>query len=504
MQRLSKTCWSLADLLEDWVEVQTPDANTMITGLSLDSRVTKAGDLFFAIQGSQGHGLEFFQQAVTYGAAGIAWEEGNGIGQDQLPSSVPNVMIPALQQKVGYIARRFYCDPSSYVSVIGVTGTDGKTSVSQLIAQTFRQLKVPCGVVGTLGYGIYPELEPSSRTTPDAICIQALLNHFVEKKVSRVVIEASSHGLKQGRLNGTVVDTAVFTNLNRDHMDYHPSVEDYIDSKRILFRMPDLRHAVINIDDEFGYQLAHDLDKRVNVITYSHNNFCPRLGTYIYAREIRSTWKTTIVVLESSWGSATVETGLYGKFNVSNMLATIGALLASGYSFQDVAKAVSSVNAIPGRMETITDACDTPTVIIDYAHTPQALKNVLQALRDHSTGKLWCVFGCGGNRDPGKRELMARTVEEFADYAVVTDDNPRSEDPETITRDVIGGFSSSANYSLIPERRKAIKYAIYSAAREDTVLIAGKGHETVQIIKDEVIPFNDREVATAYLQDYRQ
>ena len=500
----SKTSWSLVDLLEGWAEVQASDANTTITGLSLDSRITQAGDLFFAIQGSQTHGLEFCEQAVIDGAAGIIWEQGEGAGQGQLPDSVPNIMVPALQQKVGFIAKRFYHDPSSRVSVIGVTGTDGKTSVSQLIAQAFKQLKVACGVIGTLGYGIYPDLESGSRTTPDAISIQALLSHFVEKKVSHAVIEASSHGLRQGRLNGTMVDTAVFTNLSRDHMDYHRSLNDYIESKRILFQMPNLQHAVINIDDEFGHQLASELDERVNVITYSHDNFCPHLGAYIYAKEICSAWKTTTIVIESSWGNATVETRLYGRFNVSNMLATIGALLASGYSFQDIVKAVSLVSTVPGRMEAVTDAHDVPTVIIDYAHTPQALKNVLQALRDRSAGKLWCVFGCGGNRDSGKRKLMARTVERFADYAVVTDDNPRSEDPETIIRDVITGFSSSANYSLIPGRRQAIEYAINHAAHEDTVLIAGKGHETVQVINNEVIPFDDKEVAATYLQDYRR
>lgn len=498
-----KASWLLADLLEGWAQVQASDANTIITGLSLDSRVTKAGDLFFAVQGLHRHGLEFSQQAVTRGAAAIAWESDHGVKPDKLPDSAPNIAISALQQEIGFIAQRFYHNPSAHINIIGVTGTDGKTSVSQFIAQAFNQLKVSCGVIGTLGCGIYPDLEPSVHTTPDATCVQTLLNHFVEKKISCAVVEASSHGLKQGRLNGITVDTAVFTNLSRDHMDYHQSLEDYGDSKRVLFQMPNLKNAVINIDDEFGCQLVHELDKRVNVITYSCDNFRPSPNPYIYAKEIRSTRKATTIKLSSSWGDAVVETELYGKFNVSNISATIGVLLASEYSFENTVKAVSSVGTVPGRMEAVTGANDTPNVIIDYAHTPQALKNVLQALREQSIGKLWCVFGCGGNRDPGKRKLMANAVEQFADYAVVTDDNPRSEDPEAITREVVAGFSSSANYSLIPERRQAIEYAICNAAREDTVLIAGKGHEAVQIINDEHVPFDDKKVAATYLQNYK-
>lgn len=502
MQILSKISWSLADLLEGWAQVQASDANIMIAGLSLDSRLTKKGDLFFAIQGLHRHGLEFCQQAIARGAVAIAWEQGHEERRKKLPDSVPSIVVPSLRHKLGFIARRFYHNPSAHIGVIGVTGTDGKTSVSQFIVQVFNQLRISCGVIGTLGYGIYPSLKSSVHTTPDATCVQALLNHFVEKEISYTVIEASSHGLKQGRLNGVMVDTAVFTNLSRDHMDYHQSLKDYGSSKRILFQTPSLKNAVINIDDKFGYQLARELGQRVNIVTYSYNNFCPSLGSYIYAKKIHSIHKITKIELDSSWGSAVVETRLFGKFNVSNVLATIGALLVSGCSFKDIIKAISSVGTIPGRMEAITGVNDVPTVIIDYAHTPQALGSVLQALREQSVGKIWCVFGCGGNRDPGKRRLMARAVEQFADYAIVTNDNPRSEDPERIAREVIIGFSSSANYSLIPERRQAIEYAINSAAREDTVLIAGKGHEAVQIVNNEYIPFDDRKVAKMYLQNY--
>jgi len=238
MQILSKISWSLADLLEGWAQVQASDANTVITGLSLDSRLTKTGDLFFAIQGLRRHGLEFCQQAVAHGAVAIAWEQGHEERRKKLPGFVPSIVVPSLRHKLGLIARRFYHNPSAHIGVIGVTGTDGKTSVSQFIAQVFNQLRISCGIIGTLGYGVYPNLKSSVHTTPDAICVQALLNHFVEEEISYTVIEASSHGLKQGRLNGVTVDTAVFTNLSRDHMDYHQSLKDYGSSKRILFQTP--------------------------------------------------------------------------------------------------------------------------------------------------------------------------------------------------------------------------------------------------------------------------
>ena len=272
MQITNAISWSLVELLEGWAKVQAIHTNTMISGLSLDSRSTKPGDLFFAMRGLQQHGLEYSQYAIANGAAAIAWEPDQSVKQDRLPSTIPCVPIPVLQQKVGAIAQRFDHHPSADINVIGVTGTDGKTSVSQFVAQAFEQLKISCGVIGTLGYGVYPDFVAASHTTPDAIRIQRLLHDLFARKVSNAVIEASSHGLKQGRLNSVAISTAVFTNLGRDHMDYHSSLEDYGNSKTILFHMPNLQSAVINIDDEFGCRLANDLDKQVNVIRYSCNN----------------------------------------------------------------------------------------------------------------------------------------------------------------------------------------------------------------------------------------
>ena len=504
MQTTSSISWSLVDLLNSWAKVRAEDANTMITGLSLDSRFSKAGDLFFATQGLQTHGIEFCEDAIANDVAAIAWEPTQNVSAEDLPNSVPSVSISNLQQQIGFIANRFYHSPSKEISVIGITGTDGKTSVSQFIAQAFDYLNKSCGVIGTLGYGIYPDLEPASHTTPDAIRVQSLLHQYSKAEVSYAILEASSHGLKQGRLNCVAVDTAVFTNLGRDHMDYHSSLEDYAKSKYLLFQLPTLKHAVVNIDDEFGSQLANELAKKVNLVAYSYKNFRSELETFLYAHEITLVDGKTKVKVKSSWGDFTVETNLIGNFNVSNVLAALGVLLVNGCALNDAIKAISSVHPVSGRLQFVASTQKAPSVFVDYAHTPQALANVLQVLRKMCDGKLWCVFGCGGDRDPGKRMLMAQIVEKHADHAIVTDDNPRNEDPTSIFEDIISGFSSSAIFTLIHDRETAIASAVNSANCDDIVLIAGKGHEAVQIVKEKHIPFDDVKVAHKFLKFYQK
>ncbi len=493
--------WALADLLKDWVQVQTADTNIMISGLSLDSRFAQPGDLFFATHGTQKHGIEFSNDAITKGAVAIAWELNQDIDSKNLPTSIPCLSIPDLQQQIGWIAQRFYYHPSEYINVIGVTGTDGKTSVSQFIAQAFHHLGTPCGVIGTLGYGVYPKLQSATHTTPDAIRTQSLLYSFNKQDVNNAVIEASSHGLKQGRLNGVDFNIAVFTNLSRDHLDYHATLEDYANAKRILFQMPNLQHAIINIDDEFGCQLAGELAEKINLVTYSSNNCQQDFGSFICVKNVNFSDRKTNIEIASSWGDAAIATELYGKFNISNLLAALAVLLVDGYPFENAVKAIANVHTVPGRMERVTSNNHAPTVIIDYAHTPQALSNVLQVLREQCNGKLWCVFGCGGDRDPGKRKLMAHAVERYADCAIVTDDNPRTEDPNLITGDIISGFSNSAKYTLIHDRQEAIAHVINHATCKDTVLIAGKGHETYQIINNEYFPFDDKKIAQIFLND---
>ncbi len=502
--------WSLSDLLKDWIHVKSKD-ETMITGLSINSQTTQAGDLFLALQGLNSHGLEFAAQAVSKGAAAIAWEVSENVDGflNKIDKKINCIPVADLQQHVSAIADKFYSSPSKQINLIGVTGTDGKTSVSQFIAQGLKKLNQTCAVIGTLGYGVYPDLSEATHTTPDAVRVQSLLHEFVQQKSKYAVIEASSHGLSQGRLSGVQINTAVFTNLGRDHMDYHANLKEYGEAKRILFAMPGLNNAVINVDDTFGQQLANEFANKINLITYAvqkhHQSKRSEIGSYIYAKKIRAEKTLTTIELDTSWGEATIQINLLGTFNVSNVMATMGALLASGYRFEEVVNIMPSLHTIAGRMQAVNHIdINKPTVIIDYAHTPQALQNVLQSLQEHSSSKLWCVFGCGGDRDSGKRSLMAQAVEQFATHAIVTDDNPRTENPDAITKQIISGFSTDAVYTLIHDRKEAIEYAIQNAAAEDIVLLAGKGHETVQIINNEHLPFDDYEIANAYLQKYKQ
>ncbi len=501
---MQKISWPLDKLLKGYVTLQEHYSAISVNGLSVDSRTTSSGELFFALQGLQQHGLQYSQQAVDKGAAAMVWESSPKVSKQDLPEHIVCIEIADLQNKLGLISQRFYDDCSLHMHVIGVTGTDGKTSVSQFIAQALQNLKLSCGVIGTLGYGVYPKYNDASHTTPDVIKTHSLLHNYYINNVKHAVIEASSHGLTQGRLVGVNFNTAVFTNLGRDHMDYHDSMEDYENAKRKLFQSKNLENAVINVDDDFGLRLANEFSDKLNVVTYSIQADSAQSDSFIKAVNIKYAQDNTSFEIISSWGEAKLTTQLVGNFNVSNLLAVLGVLLVKGVLFADAIRAVESMKTVAGRLEFITDSKASsklnPCVVIDYAHTPQALANVLRVLRDQCAGKLWCVFGCGGNRDQGKRTLMAEAVERYADVAVLTDDNPRFEDPKAITSEVQQGFSESYSYSLIHDRRDAISYAIQHASHEDIVLIAGKGHEAVQIIKGKQFPFDDKKIAHEVLQ----
>ena len=363
----------LGELLKDWSILQTDCATTPISGLSLDSRSITQGDLFFALQGLQHHGLSYSRQAIENGAAAVCWESSKEITtNEQLPEQFPCVEIENLQHKLGFIGQRFYHNVSSQMDVVGVTGTDGKTSVSQFIAQALKSLGFSCGVVGTLGYGVYPEYADASHTTPDAIRIHRLLYEFYQHDVKHAVIEASSHGLKQGRLNGVEINTAVFSNLGRDHMDYHPTQEDYGNAKRMLFQSDKLENAVINIDDPFGNQLAKEFSNSLNLISYSIQASRELKNNFINALNINTSVGETCFDIETSWGSASIDSSLVGRFNVSNILAVLGLLLTKGIEFNSAVQAVSDLKTVPGRMEFILFGRAFPAVVIDYAHTPQA------------------------------------------------------------------------------------------------------------------------------------
>ncbi|VAW72346.1 UDP-N-acetylmuramoylalanyl-D-glutamate--2,6-diaminopimelate ligase [hydrothermal vent metagenome] len=503
----------LDDLLAGLLE-QAVVTHCAISGLALDSRQVKAGDLFIACRGTHVHGVHYIRAAIKAGAVAVVWEEqgldeGDNIVQ-LIPenSGIPIIKLANLRESCGLIASRYYADPSKKLSMIGITGTDGKTSCAQFIAQALNQAKITTGIMGTLGYGMPDHIITASHTTPDAIQVQQLISDMQKQQAQVVVMEASSHGLDQGRVSGVHFNTALLTNLSRDHLDYHLTVEAYADAKRKLFTSPGLKNVILNIDDSFGQmlatQLTNDRSKKINVIGYSLE---PSVAAsqeipVITLTELRLLPTGMNLHIESPWGRASVNTSLMGHFNASNLLATLAALTSQGVSFRAAAEILETIETVPGRMESFVGHMDQPRVIVDYAHTPDALRQVLIALRKHGPNKLWCVFGCGGDRDQGKRPLMGRAAQELADYVTITDDNPRTEPAEVIVEHIMQGLTPASNITVEHNRATAISKAIAAASAGDLVLIAGKGHETMQVIGEKQLPFSDRDYVTQCLRGW--
>ncbi|MBL1278040.1 MAG: UDP-N-acetylmuramoyl-L-alanyl-D-glutamate--2,6-diaminopimelate ligase [Ectothiorhodospiraceae bacterium] len=474
---------------------QAPDIS--VSGLSLDSRLAQSGDLFFALQGQEVHGKTFIDDAITRGVSVVMWE--SPIAQQDIREGVPVYGVPGLKNMVGAIAERFYGGPSSQQWVIGITGTNGKTSVAQFIAQAIHQ-KTPCGVIGTLGNGVFGQLNDTVFTTPDAVTLHTLLDDMHHDDVNHVVMEVSSHGLEQGRAAGVSFDVAVFTNLSHEHLDYHGDMESYGQAKRRLFESSGLKYAVINIDDDYGRKLLTSLPASTGTVSYGFGggDVLPSL----LGSELQLGSNGLRMHVESDWGSAYLQVPLIGGFNAENVLAALGALLASGISFDDAVERLGKVSPVPGRMQAyggkvvgdrVVGNDEHPLVVVDYAHTPDALEKVLTALREHTAGKLWCLFGCGGDRDTTKRPLMAAVAERLADRVIISDDNPRTESPQVIVADILQGFERVDDVLVIADRSKAIESLVLEVQKADVVLIAGKGHEEVQIVGEQRLPFNDGE-----------
>lgn len=488
--------WTLEDLLEGVAAVPA-GGDTAITGLSLDSRLVQSGDLFFALTGRHNHGLDHVPEALSRGAAAVVWEPAEGMGMRMPGSGVPFIAMPGLRGCMGRIADRFHGHPSRQMNIVGVTGTDGKSSVCQFAAQILDEDEARCGVIGTLGNGLYGELHDADlRTTPDALAVHRLLAEMRDRGVRRVVIEVSSHALDQDRVAGVAFDVAVFTNLSRDHLDYHGSERAYAEAKRKLFAMPGLGHVVLNLDDPFGKDLCEGLAPGVEVIGYTLDD-SRECGETIHASGIAATERGMRFHVRTPWGEGEVETGLIGRFNVQNALAALGAALSLGGDLRDMLDRLNHLRAVPGRMECFGGG-GRPMIVVDYAHTPNALEHVLRALREHCEGALWCVFGAGGDRDRGKRPLMAEAVKQHADRIVVTSDNPRGEDPMAIIADIMQGFDGQRrSVQVEPDREAAIRLAWNEAAAGDVILVAGKGHETVQIVGEQRLPWSDCDFARA-------
>ena len=463
----------------------------LIRELTLDSRKVRPGDLFLAIPGLRVDGREHITDAIAHGAAAIAYEVE---GAKVLPiTDIPMIPVKGLAAQLSDIAGRFYGDPSRNLKLIGVTGTNGKTSVTQLVAQALDTLGQHCGIIGTLGTGFYSDLKSGIHTTPDPISVQSTLYDLKRAGAKAIAMEVSSHGLDQGRVTALAFDVAVMTNLSRDHLDYHGTMEAYAEAKAKLFAWNDLRCRVVNLDDAFGRQLAA-APHASRLITYSQEDS----SAYLFCRDAQFDDDGVRATLVTPQGSHALRSRLLGKFNLSNVLAAVGALMGFDYPLDDILKVLPTLEGPAGRMQRLGGG-SRPLVVVDYAHTPDALEKVLAALRPHAKGQLACLFGCGGDRDRGKRALMAEVVERLADKVIVTDDNPRSEDPARIFDDIRGGFTSADKMGFVAGRGQAIAQIIAQASAADVIVLAGKGHEDYQEINGQRQPFSDLEEATKAL-----
>jgi UDP-N-acetylmuramyl-tripeptide synthetase len=470
------------------------------TSITSDSRRVTPGALFLAYPGTHSDGRNYIPQAIQAGATGVIWEkQGFTWNADW---QVSNVSVDGLRPQVGQLAAEYYQNPSNQLTMIGVTGTNGKTSVSQWLAQCLTLLGQKAAVLGTIGNGFVDAesggLAEAANTTPDAILLQGMLADFVQQQAKAAVMEVSSHGLEQGRVNGVAFKVAVLTNLTRDHLDYHQTMEAYATAKQKLFDWPSLNMAVLNADDAFGQAIAESLKQQAkpkakSFVTYGLSQGDVR-GSDLQLHQQGLTMQVT-----TPQGSAILNAPVLGRFNAYNVLAVLASLLALKVSLSDAVAVVAQIKPVQGRMQQF-GGHELPLVVIDYAHTPDALENVLQTLKEQKPAKLICVFGCGGNRDAGKRPLMGAVASKLADTVIVTSDNPRNEDPALIIKEVIGGVTSA--YLVELDRTAAINRAIESARKGDIVLVAGKGHEDYQEIAGVKYPFSDAVVAQAALASY--
>ncbi|MDO9420724.1 MAG: UDP-N-acetylmuramoyl-L-alanyl-D-glutamate--2,6-diaminopimelate ligase [Herminiimonas sp.] len=492
---------TIAEVL-DWLKATAPNAE-----LTSDSRSVRAGDVFVAYPGDEADGRSFILDAIERGAGAVLYETADCTWRAEW--DVPHLAVDNLKAHAGDIAAHFYVQPDLAMSTIAVTGTNGKTSCSQWLGHALSRLGEPTAVIGTLGVGVFRNgsagnLTATGYTTPDAVLLQRTLAEMRKHGATTLAIEASSIGLHQGRLSGMHFDIALFTNFTRDHLDYHGDMAAYEEAKNILFDWPGLKHAVINLDDAMGLRLVERIkrnnpDTAITGYTLTNNEFAG--VNVLRATEIHSTQNGTSFQFACSLGGTHVKTQLVGQFNISNVLAVVGAMLAKGINWGKALTAVEMLTAVPGRMQQLGGG-EAPLVVIDYAHTPDALEKALSSLRDVATergGELWCVFGCGGDRDAGKRPQMGKVVM-AADHIIVTSDNPRHEEPADIIAQIVTGIGETKNAPhIIEDRATAILWAGKHAAKQDVILLAGKGHEAYQEIKGKKQIFLDADHAALAL-----
>ena len=472
------------------------EQDCIVSSVTQDSREAFDGCLFVALKGLHQHGLKFAEQVQEQGACAIIWESDENTSPQGLGLSIPCIEVKNLRSYLGLIADRFYQSPSQSLNMIGITGTDGKTSVSHFLAQSMDD----CAVIGTIGIGKLDNLQKALYTTPDVLSVHKALAELKAQGIKTVAMEVSSHALDQDRVANVNFDVVVLTNLSRDHLDYHKTVEAYADAKAKLFSWDGIKGAVINMDDAFGQKIVK---KGGGGLTYSITDSVADLSVSLTASNAQFTDKGISATINYEAQQAQLNTAVLGRFNLSNLLATLGTMLTLGMPLKDAVERVNKVHTVEGRMEKVSKGSnkDDVLVVVDFAHTPNALKTILKALREHATQSLICVFGCGGDRDAGKRPMMASIAEEFADRVIATDDNPRTEDPQKIMADIISGFKDPEKVVIEHDRATAIQIALKHAKAGDVVLIAGKGHEKVQILATGTIPFSDQEQANKVLQE---
>ncbi len=485
---MSRSPHSLQNLLAGF-GVPVPDFE--VTGIEMDSRRVSPGDLFIACRGHGTHGLAYLDQALKRGAAAVIWEPAAGWSQPD--AGIPEVALERLSTRVGEIAARFFGRPSERMFCAGITGTDGKTSTAWLVAQALERLGTACAYFGTIGIGRVGQLQNATHTTPDPVSLQRMLAQLWEQGARACAMEVSSHALDQSRIAGMHFDAAVLTNITRDHLDYHGTLENYAAAKRKLFERPEVGSVILNRDDTQGARWADELGNGRDVIAYGLDGISPRMS-HVIGRDLQLSPQGLRFTVDSHLGKATLNSRLLGRFNAYNLLAALGVLLAKGVDLQAAVAALAESQTVPGRIEGFRGPRARPLVVVDYAHTPDALTQILSAVRAHTPGQLACVFGCGGDRDRGKRPLMGAAAAKLADRVLITDDNPRSETPQAIVEDILGGIAepTRTHVAVVHDRAEAIRRAVTEADADDVVVVAGKGHEETQTYGGDVRVFSDR------------
>ena len=455
-----------------------------------DSRYVNKGTVFFAVKGLSSDGCDFIESAINSGACAVIYEPPYDLSN--IETSIPIIAVDDLKLEIANIVSRHYESSINEMSIIGVTGTNGKTTVSWLIHQGFKKIGYKSGYIGTLGYGL-ENLNLNELTTPSCMKLHKILSEFQNSGVEYVVMEISSHAIDQKRIEGINFNTVIFTNLSRDHIDYHGNMENYGETKAKLFLERQSKIKIININDSFGRSLIERVDEEV--ISTSIEPINIDKDKFISVTKYETNGSGFDIDLKSSWGTFKTHVPLLGIFNIENVIQTIALFLSHGFSMSKIQTIIEGMKAPSGRMESVDMDNNhlLPKVLVDFSHTPDALKLSLQSIRDHYDGKIWCVFGCGGDRDRGKRKMMGNIAERYADYVIVTSDNPRNENPEKIISDILEGISSKVE--TIVSREEAINFAIMNANKNEIILIAGKGHESYQKIGEETLEFSDHKIS---------